>query len=66
MKSEMRSNGEYLLNLPINKKRQALFNSQLTKQTRKRIPFPKFQHQELEQCQFTQLILPLSLTASLP
>lgn len=50
MKSEMRSNCEYLLNLPTHKKRQALFNGQLNRHSRKRIPFPKFNHKELDQC----------------
>jgi hypothetical protein len=55
MKSEIRNNCEYLLNMPTHKKREALFNSQLRKHCPSKKDLPKYSHSELAECQLTRI-----------
>lgn len=51
MKHEIKSNCEYLLNMPTDKKKQALFKSQLKRHLENhKASFPNYSHNELSAC----------------
>lgn len=57
MKNQMKSNCEYLLNMPIQKKKKAMFNNQLKKHSQnKKIIFPKYSHSELDLCRMSKIM----------
>jgi hypothetical protein len=56
MKHEIKSNCEYLLNMPVQQRRKALFQSQLTRFRKiKKTTIPRYSHTEIENCRFTAL-----------
>lgn len=56
MKHEIKSNCEYLLNMPTEKKKQALFKSQLKRHLENhKTSFPNYSHSELSAYEFATL-----------
>lgn len=54
MKHEIRSNCEYLLNMPIAQRKKALFKNQLNKYRHaKKAIVPNFSHLDITNCRFT-------------
>jgi hypothetical protein len=53
MKCELKVNGEYLLNLPIDKKRKQLIKNQFRKQRNNKVfEYPKYSHTDLSSYTF--------------
>lgn len=53
MKNQIKSNCEYLLNIPMQMKKKALFTEQLKKHKKYYKPVMNFNHSQLEKCIFS-------------